>query len=189
MFAYCLNNPVNYKDPTGNVAETVFDVITLGFSIIEVINNPRDFWAWAGLIGDVVDVAVPFVGGVGEVIKAAKVVNVAVETADTIHDTNKAIEVVSETVETVKVHGNSLSSTMETVGYVLRDIDTNEIMKYGETTRGLRRYTNKFYMENNVYMDIMTRGTKREMHMWQHEMILDYFDVNGRKPPMNKSFW
>ena len=77
LYSYCLNNTVIYKDSTGNVAETVFDVIFLGLSVADVIANPYDPWAWAGLAGDVVDVAVPFFGGVGEVIKCCGAVDKA----------------------------------------------------------------------------------------------------------------
>ena len=62
-------------------------------------------------------------------------------------------------------------------------------MKYGETTRGLRRYTKKFYRTNNVYMDIVKKGTKREMHAWQHKMIEGYVYISGELPPMNKSLY
>lgn len=70
MFAYCGNNPVSRKDEDGESFETVFDVISLTLSIADVANNPSSVWAWAGLIGDIVDVAVPFVSGVGEATKA-----------------------------------------------------------------------------------------------------------------------
>ena len=62
-------------------------------------------------------------------------------------------------------------------------------MKYGETTRGVRRYTNKFYRKNGVYMDIMVRGSKYDMHLWQHNQILDYTRKNGVRPKWNKSDW
>ena len=35
----------------------------------------------------------------------------------------------------------------------------------------------------------ITIGTKREMHYWQHEKILDYMYVADRRPPLNKSTW
>ena len=84
MFAYCCNNPVTREDPDGEAFDTVFDILSLGASIADVISNPRDPWAWAGLAGDVIDVAVPFVTGVGEVTRAAKV---AKETAEVVDDT------------------------------------------------------------------------------------------------------
>jgi RHS repeat-associated protein len=50
MFAYCGNNPVARKDAYGTVWETVFDLVSLGASIVEVAINPADPWAWAGWV-------------------------------------------------------------------------------------------------------------------------------------------
>ena len=66
LYAYCDNNPVVRVDYGGQLWETVFDVISLGASIVEVCVNPTDPWAWAGLAGDAIDL-IPFVTGVGEV--------------------------------------------------------------------------------------------------------------------------
>lgn len=71
MFAYCMNNPVVSIDIQGKAAETIFDVLSLGASIMEVAFNPSDPYAWLGLAGDAVDL-VPFVTGVGETIRALK---------------------------------------------------------------------------------------------------------------------
>ena len=62
-------------------------------------------------------------------------------------------------------------------------------MKFGETTRGIKRYTNKFYQENGVFMDPLAKGSKYDMHYWQHEQIINYCNTNGVKPPWNRSFW
>ena len=74
MFAYCGNNPVMRCDSSGCAFETVFDVITLGFSIAEVAANPYDPMAWIGLAGDVVDI-IPFVTGVGETVRGLRFVD------------------------------------------------------------------------------------------------------------------
>lgn len=68
LFAYCDANPTVRLDVGGYVWETVFDVVSLGFSIGDVIANPSDPWAWAGLAGDVIDL-VPFATGMGETVK------------------------------------------------------------------------------------------------------------------------
>ena len=52
MFAYCNNNPVIYRDSSGNALDTVIDVISLFSSIVAVAQNPNDPWAWVGLAGD-----------------------------------------------------------------------------------------------------------------------------------------
>lgn len=92
MYAYCNNKPVSRVDPNGEAFETAFDLISLGVSIVDVINNPYNPWAWAGLAGDVIDVAVPFITGVGEVTRAAKV---AKETAEVVDDAHAALKTVS----------------------------------------------------------------------------------------------
>jgi hypothetical protein len=39
-------------------------------------------------------------------------------------------------------------------------------------------------------MKIEAKGTKREMHDWQHDKILEYKSKNnGQRPPLNKSVW
>ncbi|MHC1686048.1 MAG: RHS repeat-associated core domain-containing protein [Clostridiaceae bacterium] len=86
-----------------------------------------------------------------------------------------------------KVHGNSHDTNKPAIGYIIRDVDTDEILKYGETTRGKSRYTQGFYDDNNAIMDIVARGTKKEMHKWQHDRILEYKKKHGKRPPLNKS--
>jgi len=90
LYSYCGNNPISRKDSNGYAWETVFDAISLGSSIIEVIANPANPWSWIGLVGDVIDVAVPFVGGIGESIDALKVVMETVENADDVIDAAKS---------------------------------------------------------------------------------------------------
>ena len=71
MYVYCGNNPVVRKDDCGKFWDTVFDVVSLVTSVVDVAANPKDPWAWAGLVGDVVDL-IPFVSGVGETTKIVK---------------------------------------------------------------------------------------------------------------------
>ena len=86
-------------------------------------------------------------------------------------------------------HGNSLSTKKPTQGYVLKENGTNRVLKFGETTRGKYRYTNNYLKQNNAYIEFVKKGTKAEMHTWQHNMIKNYFSRHGSLPPLNKSFW
>ena len=86
-------------------------------------------------------------------------------------------------------HANSLDTDKPAIGYSLRDKNTGEILKYGETTRGNKRYTRKYLDEHNAKFFPEANGTKREMHYWQHEKILDYMYVADQRPPLNKSTW
>jgi len=97
MFAYCNNSPVIHKDSQGTAVETVWDLISLGVSIAEVCVNPGDVWAWIGLAGDVIDVIVPCVGGIGETVRAAKSLSKAtdvVEIAKATDFTEDAVDVI-----------------------------------------------------------------------------------------------
>ena len=101
----------------------------------------------------------------------------------------KVAKSASLTAKKKKVHGNSHKTTKKTYGYKIVNKD-NIVMKYGETTRGTKRYTQKWYRENNYRMVIMATGTKKQMHQWQHEKILQYKkNNNGERPKLNKSDW
>ena len=177
MFAYCKNNPVNNRDSSGNAAETVLDVISFGMSIADVIARPDDPWAWAALAGDAIDIAIPFVAGVGEAIKT---VNAARKTADVVDDTYDAIKAVKS------IHGNSLDYLGINYGYVLSDKTTGEVVKFGESINPAHRYTKKFL---NGEMTVVISGTKQEVHNWQHNQIVDFYEAVGRLPALNKSTW
>ena len=86
-------------------------------------------------------------------------------------------------------HGNSLSTTKRNELYVLRDKDTGIIKKIGETTRGARRYLNKFYDTNNVRMQIFDSGSKRAIHYQQHRILRQYLAKTGHLPALNKTLW
>ena len=179
MFAYCGNNPVVRRDETGAAFETVFDIISLGTSIIEVSCNPGDVGAWVGLVGDIIDVAVPFVAGVGETVRA---VNAGRKIADAADDLNDARKVAS------KIHGNSLASNKINYGYQLID-KNNNVVKYGESKNPLTRYSQKWLDEHGYKVQIKVAGTKRGVHEWQHYMIENYTLISGGRPELNRSLW
>ncbi len=58
--------------------------------------NPADPWAWIGLAGDLIDVAVPFVGGLGEATRAANAALNVTEALDDVHDASKVIDDLAE---------------------------------------------------------------------------------------------
>ena len=110
LYAYCDNNPVMRRDESGTAWETVFDVITLVASIADVVAEPDNVWAWAGLVGDIADVAIPFFGGIGETIKVCGAANKADDIIDIAKksgsNTTKLYRVMSEAeYDSVMTHG------------------------------------------------------------------------------------
>ena len=101
MFAYCGNNPVNRNDDGGMFWDTIFDVVSLAMSVVEVVSNPADPWAWAGLVGDAIDL-IPFVSGVGEVTRAIKTVDKITDAVDDVHDAAKAVDNAGDAIGTYK---------------------------------------------------------------------------------------
>jgi len=109
LYAYCDNNPIVRVDHGGQFWETVFDVISLGASIVEVCINPTDPWAWAGLAGDAIDL-IPFVTGVGEVIRAAKTIDKVTDTVQIA----KAVDFTEDAADIVKTLDRSRGFTKST---------------------------------------------------------------------------
>ena len=106
LFAYCDNNPVVRIDHRGQFWDTVFDIISLGASVVEVCVNPTDPWAWAGLAGDAIDL-IPFVTGVGEATRAVKAID---KVEDTIQ-VAKAVDFSADAADLVKTLDRSSGYT------------------------------------------------------------------------------
>ena len=104
LYAYCDNNPVMRRDDGGMFWDTVFDVISLACSVVDVIKNPDDPWAWAGLAADVVSLAVPFATGGGTIVKAASKVDDVVDVARSV---DKAADVFDTATDIGKATGKA----------------------------------------------------------------------------------
>ena len=76
-------------DSDGYAWETIWDVLSLFLSITEVAASPGDLYAWLGLLGDVADCLIPFVGGMGETIRALRLAD---GFSDKLGDLSKAAE-------------------------------------------------------------------------------------------------
>ena len=102
LYAYCDNNPVVRRDASGYVWETIFDIASLAGSIAEVIAKTSDIWAWAGLVGDVVDVALQLVTGVGEITRATRTTVEIISSVDDVVETAKIVKRTSSTASDIK---------------------------------------------------------------------------------------
>ena len=206
------NDPVNYVDLWGLLASeghinwnAVLDGVQAGLDVAGLVPGVGEIADGVNALislgrGDVAGAtlsAMSMVPVVGDAIgKGGKILRAGFEHGDEVleagtkllGDINDSTKIIQSKVKSN--HGNSLSTTKPAQGYILRNRDTQEILKYGETTRGNRRYTKKYLNETNSFMDFQVEGTKREMHDWQHEKILEYkAEHGGQRPPLNKSDW
>ena len=110
LYAYCDNNPIVRRDESGAIWETVFDVVSLGFSIAEVATNPYDVGAWVGLVGDAIDL-IPIVTGIGETVRGVRLVD---KTGNTF-EIAKAVDFTDDAKKTINsldnVNGFTKSTT------------------------------------------------------------------------------
>ena len=101
LYVYCDNNPVVRRDIQGYFWETLFDIVSLGTSVVEVCVNPGDPWNWAGLIGDAIDL-IPFVTGAGEATRAVKTANKVADKTTAVIKIQKAVDFTPESAKIVK---------------------------------------------------------------------------------------
>jgi len=95
----------------------------------------------------------------------------------------------SKTVSGGKVHGNSLGYEGTNYGYRLVHKETGEVLKYGESINPNKRYTQSYLDSIDAEMEILTSGSKVDIHNWQHDMILEYTEVHLQRPRLNLSNW
>ena len=101
LYVYCDNNPVVRRDIQGYFWKTLFDIVSLGASVVEVCVNPGDPWNWAGLIGDAIDL-IPFVTGAGEATRAVKTANKVADKTTAVIKIQKAVDFTPESAKIVK---------------------------------------------------------------------------------------
>ena len=129
LYSYCDNNPVTRTDDGGAFWDTVFDVVSLCFSVAEVVANPSDPWAWAGLVGDAVDL-IPFVSGVGEVTRAVGTGRKVLKAADDLHDAGKAIDNATDVIDGAIDTYKNLRKVNKGTGKEVHHIVEKRLAKY-----------------------------------------------------------
>ena len=113
-------------DNGGEFWDTFFDVVSLCASVIDVVKNPDDPWAWVGLAADVVSVAVPFATGGGAVVDAVTSVDEVAGLAKNVDRTFEGVDTVSD-----------LGKTSQNIAEIATTGTPNQIGQIGEQLAGI----------------------------------------------------
>lgn len=182
-YAYAMNDPVNNTDASGLIIDTVADVGFIVYDLYKIARTGATVTNLAALGADVAGLAIPGVTGLGTGIRTSKTVM-----------SESVSKGMSSIAKKTEQHGNKLNNKAAE-GYTLRD-KNGQIQKFGETTRGedkfgsgqQKRYTKQFLKDNDLQYVKEISGSKKDMHKWQHEKIIDFkMNNNGIRPPLNKS--
>ena len=190
LCVYCDNNPVVRRDLQGYFWETLFDIVSLGTSVVEVCVNPGDPWNWAGLIGDAIDL-IPFVTGAGEATRAVKTANKVADKTTAVIKIQKAVDFTDESAKMVKSLDRSKGYTRSSLragiyihnGYKA----TSEFIKKKEVrliSKSRLDYVDKtrkiIYELKPMNKRNVKKGIKQLMRYWEElgdefEMILELY--------------
>jgi RHS repeat-associated protein len=91
-YAYALNNPVKYTDPSGHYIETGLDLAFIVMDLNDIRQNPSDMWAWGALGADVACAALPIATGGGLAVRGLKAANKIDNAVDTTKVIDKSVE-------------------------------------------------------------------------------------------------
>ena len=159
-YAYCAGNPVTFNDPSGQFLGTVFDIVSLGFSIWDVWKDPKDIGAWLGLAGDIVDL-LPVVSGVGEGIKV-------------VGKTRKAVTgLISDGIELIG-DSKKLVKSADKADAIVKSLKT--IDDVGERAKLIK---DGAYLMSYKKLKELAEGTGLEVHHLIEKRFADILGINA----------
>jgi uncharacterized protein RhaS with RHS repeats len=164
LYGYAGGDPVNFSDPFGLCPVCL--VAGAGSGVAVVLATPQ---------------AVATIAA-GTALAAAATVT-ALDAASVLYEhTGRMLDWIDD-----GLHGNSKNSTRPTVGYTLRDADTGEVRKIGQTSRPDSRYSDRWLQGKNLIMRPEAVGSKGEMLAWEQEQLRRYKEAHdGNRPAENK---
>ena len=170
LYAYCDNNPVMRVDNGGEFWDTVFDVISLCASVVDVVKNPDDPWAWVGLAADVVSLAVPFATGGGLLVDAVTYGDEAIDlfkyggevVEEVVTHSDELLNTTNKTLKQIKTASESLEKGTDFV-YIARNPSTKVIEYVGITNDFGRREAEWARQGRKIehYIDGVSRDSAR----------------------------
>ena len=164
LYVYCDNNPVVRRDLQGYFWETIFDIISVGTDVAEIIIAPTDLLAWGSLGLDLVCTIVPGATGGGKAVKAiakasevgkvsdgAKAVYKAADKANDIRKATGSYEIIFESGKNYVGKGGFGRSIASAVEHATKFIDPVVSIEW-------RRAANTQQAFLDEYMRMIKRG-------------------------------
>ena len=133
LYHYAGNNPVKYTDPTGEVAETAWDVFSLATGVQSFVENIKSgnvkgaVIDGLGIVADTAAVALPCIpGGTGALIKGSRV-------ADKLGDAKDSAKAIKNARQSaVRKAWRQEKEMVESIGQGTRDWSKKEIKELFE---------------------------------------------------------
>jgi RHS repeat-associated protein len=209
-YAYVMNNPMKYVDPSGEFAFLAFlipaaEFVAEGIVAIAAIACVTYTPSYGQILDNtppVVDYKIPAISAdpresLTHTGNTTPPENVGVDILETpsVNESGGFFETfpsfiseIGNTMYTTNIHGNSANYPGITWGYSLRDRDTGDVLKYGQTIDTAHRYSGKYLDSINADLNPEVSGTKKEMLQWENAKINKYKEAHdGQRPPLNKS--
>lgn len=80
-YAYTLNNPLKYTDPSGHWFESIIDIISIGYDLYDISQNGLNWENGLSLVADVGGLILPGITGGGMLVRAASHADEALDAA------------------------------------------------------------------------------------------------------------
>ncbi len=158
LYAYCANNPIVYEDSSGQALDMVFDIVSCVLSVAEFIDEPS-LLGFLGVMGDIADIALPMVGGIGETVRSLKTADKIADTAAGIKKTEKSLSAARQgavrrawKLEVDNVRNGGLGRTRQWNDNEIRELLTNGKVKgyHGHHMKSVKKYEKWAGDEYNV---------------------------------------
>ena len=168
LFAYCDNNPITRVDQGGHFW---WDIVSFVVSVVDVICNPTDPWAWAGLAGDIVDL-IPGITNCGETVRFVKGINKADDVVDAAKVVSKADPVVEVAREIYKTADTTSVLRKSTGSYEIRYKSGYNYVGKGNFNRAISSATRNASKHSDEVVSIMWKSASDARAAFIDEYLL-----------------
>jgi RHS repeat-associated protein len=129
-YAYALNAPTNYTDPSGHWVESALDIISIGYDLYDISQNGLNWENGLSLAADVVGLALPVVTGGGLAVRAGfKFAARADDITDAAKFINKLDDVAGEAKAIVSAGVDKAKSALKSDGFksLVRNLEEGSV--------------------------------------------------------------